>query len=126
MRVRALAIVALCSAGLLGGCSRPSQKAQGGGMAGAPPNDATLSPAVTSVGDRDRGRLVFTTNCATCHGATGLEGGVGPSLRDERERKNDDATIAWIENPDPPMPKLYPGTLTQSDVVDVAAYVQSL
>ena len=90
------------------------------------PKKITLASGVTGVGDRESGRIVFMTNCATCHGATGLEGGVGPSLRDERQRKNDDATIAWIADPAPPMPKLYPSILTKSQVVDVATYVQSL
>ncbi len=78
------------------------------------------------LGNLDEGRSIFAINCATCHGATGTEGGVGPSLRGERERKNYDATIAWIKNPQPPMPKLYPSLLTESAVDDVAAYVQSL
>jgi mono/diheme cytochrome c family protein len=105
------------------GCSSASQTAQASGHA---TGDASLAPDVAMVGNRDKGRLVFVTNCATCHGATGVEGGVGPSLHNEHERKNDDATIAWIENPAPPMPKLYPSVLTQAEVLDVAAYVQSL
>ncbi len=69
---------------------------------------------------------MFATNCAVCHGASGKQGGVGPSLAYERGRKNDAATISWIKNPAPPMPKLYPSPLSAQDVVDVAAYVQSL
>jgi mono/diheme cytochrome c family protein len=61
-----------------------------------------------------------------CHGSTGVEGGVGPSLRGENKRKNYDATIAWIKNPQPPMPKLYPSPLSEKAVDDVAAYVQKL
>jgi hypothetical protein len=34
--------------------------------------------------------------------------------------------VTWIEQPDPPMPKLYPAPLSERDVDDVAAYVQSL
>ena len=90
------------------GCSSASQTAQASGHA---TGDASLAPDVEMVGN---------------HGATGVEGGVGPSLHNEHERKNDDATIAWIENPAPPMPKLYPSVLTQAEVLDVAAYVQSL
>lgn len=78
------------------------------------------------VGNVANGAEVFKTNCATCHGASGLEGGVGPSLRGESRRKNFDATIAWIHHPRPPMPTLYPSPLSAAEVVDVASYVQSL
>ena len=121
-----LVLLGVCLAANLAGCSRPSQTAQGSGILATPAAKATLASGVTGVGDRESGRIVFMTNCATCHGATGGEGGVGPSLRDERQRKNDDATIAWIADPAPPMPKLYPSILTKSQVVDVATYVQSL
>jgi mono/diheme cytochrome c family protein len=77
-------------------------------------------------GDPARGRQVFSAACARCHGATGTEGGVGPSLRDEKKRKNYVQTYAWIKNPDPPMPKLYPAPLDDQAVRDVAAYVQKL
>jgi mono/diheme cytochrome c family protein len=80
-------------------------------------------PAVGNIAD---GKLAFQTNCSTCHGATGVEGGVGPSLRGESRRKDLDATIAWIHHPDPPMPQLYPSPLTATEVVDIASYVQSL
>ena len=79
-----------------------------------------------SIGDAAHGKKVFAENCTSCHGATGREGGIGPSLSNERIRKNNSATIAWIKNPQPPMPKLWPGKLNDKDVADVAAYVQSL
>jgi mono/diheme cytochrome c family protein len=77
-------------------------------------------------GDATRGALVFETNCATCHGAGGRAGGVGPSLISEYERQNLARTIEWIEAPDPPMPHLYPSPLTERDVADVAAFVQEI
>jgi mono/diheme cytochrome c family protein len=77
-------------------------------------------------GNPARGKTVFTGNCAACHGATGTEGGVGPSLKNEKSRKNYEQTIAWIHNPSPPMPKLWPSPLNDKDVAAVAAYVQSL
>ena len=83
--------------------------------------------ATTFGGDKAAGRLVFVANCASCHGATGIEGGaVGPSLRHESDRMDYGATVSWIEDPQPPMPKLYPQFLTEDQVRDVAAYVQSL
>lgn len=80
----------------------------------------------TPLHDIAAGRTIFADDCAACHGPTGVEGGVGPSLRGERARKSEAATIAWIEDPQPPMPKLYPAPLSERDVRDVAAYVQSL
>lgn len=51
---------------------------------------------------------------------------MGPRLIGESARKNLQQAQAWIENPAPPMPKLYPGTLTAQDVRDVAGYVETL
>jgi mono/diheme cytochrome c family protein len=73
----------------------------------------------------NHGQDVFKQNCASCHGAQG-EGGMGPSLRNEAARKNFAQAVRWIENPQPPMPKLYPAPLGVQDVRDVAAYVESL
>ncbi|PZR56010.1 MAG: hypothetical protein DLM50_09325 [Candidatus Meridianibacter frigidus] len=83
-------------------------------------------PADDSGVSTSRGATIFAANCQTCHGANGAGGGIGPSLRNERGRKNLAQTIAWIKNPEPPMPKLFPGTLNDKDVSNVATYVQSL
>ena len=100
------------------GCARnAAQTAAGSG---------TTTPARAALGDGSRGAEVFRANCAVCHTANGAAGGVGPSLEREKQRKNYDQTVAWIESPDPPMPKLYPAPLSEKDVDDVAAYVQSL
>ena len=86
-----------------------------------------LGTATTYGGDKDAGALVFAANCSTCHGATGLEGGyVGPSLRHESVRMDFGSLVSWIDDPQPPMPKLYPKMLTESEVRNVAAYVESL
>jgi len=87
---------------------------------------ATAATAGGTPGDVARGADVFRANCAVCHTATGAAGGVGPSLEHEKQRKSYAQTVARIEEPDPPMPKLYPAPLSQKDVADVAAYVQSL
>ena len=86
----------------------------------------TAAPAGATFGNGARGTEVFRANCAVCHTANGQASGVGPSLEHEKQRKNYDRTVAWIEQPDPPMPKLYPAPLSEKDVEDVAAYVQSL
>ncbi|HTV92917.1 MAG TPA: cytochrome c [Verrucomicrobiae bacterium] len=90
-------------------------------------SNTSAGTATTLGGDATAGAKIFATNCSTCHGATGLEGGaVGPSLRNEKERMDFGGTVSWIEDPEPPMPKLYPQVLTEQQVRDVAAYVQSL
>jgi ubiquinol-cytochrome c reductase cytochrome c subunit len=90
---------------------------------------AAAAPASTSApvagGDALHGRQVYSANCAACHGAD-AQGGVGPALRGERTRKDTAAAIAWIKNPTLPMPKLYPAVISEKDVEDVAAYVESL
>jgi mono/diheme cytochrome c family protein len=103
--------------------------------AATPPSAPTIAapaiatPAITVAAtpgpDAVHGRQVYTANCAACHGAN-AQGGVGPSLRGEKSRKNTAAAIAWIKNPLLPMPKLYPAVLSEKDVEDVAAYVESL
>lgn len=90
-------------------------------------SDITAGTATTLGGDAKIGAQIYRSNCAACHGPTGVEGGViGPSLRNENIRMDFDATDSWIKDPEPPMPKLYPQFLNGKQVRDVAAYVQSL
>ena len=86
----------------------------------------TSSATDPAVGNVQHGMALFAKNCSVCHGATGVEGGVGPSLRGESRRKDLDATIVWIHHPRPPMPTLFPSPLNASEVIDIATYVQSL
>jgi mono/diheme cytochrome c family protein len=80
-----------------------------GGVVGAP--------------NADHGHALFAQVCSTCHGAGGnlIE---GHNLATLRERRNLESTVAFIKAPVAPMPKLYPATLNEQDVVDLAAYVQ--
>ncbi|MBV8499018.1 MAG: PQQ-binding-like beta-propeller repeat protein [Candidatus Eremiobacteraeota bacterium] len=71
------------------------------------------------------GTAIFAANCAVCHGTAGA-GGTAPSLKGERHHKNLAQAITWIQNPAPPMPKLYPNPLSQSQVEAVAKYVETL
>jgi mono/diheme cytochrome c family protein len=116
MRNRFSALVLAFCAVLVSGCAHSG--AQASASASASPRPA--------IGNRSSGANVFRANCAVCHTANGAAAGVGPSLEHEKQRKTYEQTVAWIESPDPPMPKLYPAPLSEKDVADVAAYVQSL
>jgi mono/diheme cytochrome c family protein len=129
---RWMALVATCAvAGMLAaGCSKSSD--DGNAKVSGPVTDAgdtgmkPVAGATPVMGDAKHGAAIFGQNCSSCHGAAGAGGGIGPVLKGEKSRKNYDAAIAWIKNPRQPMPKLYPSTLSESDVADVAAYVETL
>ena len=88
--------------------------------------DTTSGTSTTLGGDAKKGAQIYQNNCATCHGPTGIEGGVGPSLRNEKSRMDFGATDSWIKDPQPPMPKLYPQFLNDTQVRDLTAYIQTL
>lgn len=73
----------------------------------------------------EHGASLFAQYCSSCHGASG-EGSVGPALKGESARKSTEQAIAFIKEPKAPMPKLYPAPLSEGDVADVAAFVESL
>ncbi len=110
------AIAALIAAGCTKG-SDPSAATSAGGATRAGQRSGSAQ------GDPAHGKTIFAKNCAQCHGT---EGGVGPLLKNEKSRKTYAQTVAWIKDPQTPMPKLYPDTIGEKDVADVAAYVQSL
>jgi len=121
------ALAALIAAG----CSKGSDQSSSSTTTTTTSQSSPLAASTTSAmsaatGDAAHGKAIFAGNCATCHGQTGTEGGIGPPLKNEKSRKNYAQTVAWIKNPQPPMPKLYPSPLNEKDVEDVAAYVQSL
>ena len=127
------AIAVLIATGCSKGSDQSSSTTTTTTDVGTPPPPASSSAGGgsapsggTAMGDAAHGKTIFSANCASCHGATGHEGGVGPSLTNEKSKKNYQQTIAWIHNPQPPMPKLWPSPLNDKDVQDVAAYVQSL
>lgn len=89
-------------------------------------NSVTVGAGATQGGDKKAGAVVFSNNCASCHGAQGAGSSVGPSLGDESRRMDFETVASWVKDPEPPMPKLYPGALNAQQVRDVAAYVQTL
>lgn len=84
-----------------------------------------VAQGATATGNAAHGKALFAANCSACHGASG-EGGVGPKLQGEKSRKNLAQVVAQIKNPAPPMPKLYPSPLSDKDVNDLAAFVETL
>ena len=76
-------------------------------------------------GPGGRGKAAFAQYCSACHGASG-DGGVGPALKGEAAKKNTTQVADFIKNPVAPMPKLYPAPLSDQDVAEVAAFVESL
>ena len=118
------------AASILAGCSKGSDQSSSSTTTtttqSSPVASSATSAMTAATGDAAHGKAIFTANCATCHGQTGTEGGIGPPLKNEKSRKNYAQTVAWIKNPQPPMAKLYPSPLNEKDVEDVAAYVQSL
>ncbi len=90
---------------------------------------ASRSPSpVASVAGANlvRGKAVYELQCAACHGERGVHGPVGPPLRNEALHKRYRQVYAIVADPAPPMPKLYPSRMSESDVRDVSAYVESL
>jgi mono/diheme cytochrome c family protein len=92
------------------------------------PAAATASPgaslATTSAADIQAGQQIYATNCAACHNANGT-GGAGPNLHQIATKKTLAQTITSIEKPSGIMPKLYPGTLSDAQVRQVAAYIRA-
>ena len=50
---------------------------------------------------------------------------MGPTLVGLSKKLDLAATIQWIKNPSAKMPRLYPGSLSDQDVADIAAYLQT-
>lgn len=101
---------------LLAGCTTASVEQQ----------ESDAGSGATIGGDRVAGAKDFATNCAMCHGYAGDGGPVGISLRHEFNRMDFGTLASWIEDPEPSMPRLYPKMLSERQVRDLAAYVESL
>jgi alcohol dehydrogenase (cytochrome c) len=86
---------------------------------------ASLSPAqAASPTDADpaAGKQTYAQMCSACHGMKG-GGAAGPSLKGLKQRWDVETTVEWIKNPSERMPRLYPSSLSDQQVLDVAAYV---
>jgi alcohol dehydrogenase (cytochrome c) len=82
----------------------------------APPTPATSTNVVS-------GRTLYSQVCVSCHGANGDMIAAHP-LSTLKARRDAAATITYIKDPKPPMPKLYPQLIDEQSVVNVAEYVR--
>ena len=92
-----------------------------------PAADVELAPKHSGVPDVGHGRQVFYGMCAGCHGSEGknivYNGG---DLTTVGRRKSVEQIMEWIKNPKPPMPKVFPDPLQESekaDLLDLAAFL---
>ncbi|MGZ3496515.1 MAG: c-type cytochrome [Vulcanimicrobiaceae bacterium] len=115
MPSRIRAVLVLAALALITGCARHAHS----------PAGATTLDSPASF-DRGHGKAIFVAQCQVCHGAGGVGGTIGPPLRAEHRKHSFDEVIAIVKDPDPPMPRLFPAQMTQRDLIDVSAYVESL
>lgn len=73
-------------------------------------------------GDPQAGAAVFSENCSTCHGATGLGGNGGPDLTTMPLAQTEEGAIQQVTNGGGGMPP-FGGTLSEEEIKNVAAYV---
>jgi len=88
----------------------------------------TLNPGAATTLDAHarslaNGRKLYGQICVSCHGASGdmLNEHRLSTLRSRRDAA---ATVSYIKDPKPPMPKLYPDLINEQAVADVASYLQ--
>lgn len=83
-------------------------------------------PIVIANGDLNRGRALFTANCAQCHGLSGAGGAIGGSNWAPDLHHAPITQVAEAIRTGPgQMPRFSEAQLTQSDLNDVASYVMS-
>jgi alcohol dehydrogenase (cytochrome c) len=80
------------------------------------------TPNPTAPGNAAAGTTIFAQNCSSCHGATGHGGNGGPDLTSIPSAKNFQTVMRQVTNGGPGMPA-FKGTLTQTQIRDVATYV---
>ena len=72
-------------------------------------------------GDATAGKAIYEANCASCHGAAGEGSANYPSI----VGKGGSEAIDIVTNGDGAMPA-FGGTLTEQQIADVVAYVETL
>jgi len=97
--------------------------------AGADPASTKLAAMPAGKGDSTRGVAVFAANCARCHGQDARGSQLAPPLWGEKSfsigasMAREERAASFISHN---MPLDRPGTLTNEQAYDVAAYVTSL
>jgi alcohol dehydrogenase (cytochrome c) len=82
--------------------------------------------SVSSAADPTRGKQIYAQTCAACHGPDGNKVS-GMDLRTVRTRLDVAQLTAFILNPAPPMPKVFPDPRTTEDdrdLRDVTSFVE--
>jgi mono/diheme cytochrome c family protein len=89
------------------------------------PTETTAPGGGGAAGSAAAGKVVFTTNCGSCHTLSdaGTTGSVGPNLDDLKPAN--DRVVKQVTNGGTVMPA-FGGTLTEQQIADVAAYVSSV
>ena len=86
-------------------------------------SDPYTSAVLELTGNASRGKEIFVTNCATCHGLE-ANGEVGPDLRSVSEHKSRSALIKQvISGKTPPMPQFQPN---EKDMADLLSFLETL
>jgi ubiquinol-cytochrome c reductase cytochrome c subunit len=86
---------------------------------------AAPSAQGAGAGDAERGKAIFLKDdCYTCHGTTGAGGVAGPQLA--HQGLNVDIIKQQIRNPQTQMPSYSDKILSDAEIADIAAYIQSL
>jgi alcohol dehydrogenase (cytochrome c) len=83
---------------------------------------APRTPSAGAVNATPSGRKLYSQVCVSCHGPDGNMI-ADHKLSNLKSRLDRAATVRFIKDPKPPMPKLYPDLLSDQNVNDVATYV---
>jgi mono/diheme cytochrome c family protein len=135
------------------GCTRTEEETQGSRPpearaepearphAPAEPTPAARAPAAAAAADPARGRALYQSYCASCHGPEGdADGPAGQALDPRPARHSDGATMNALSNEHlvrvirdggpavgkSPLMAPWGGTLTDAQIRDVVAFVRSL
>jgi len=82
------------------------------GESNLPPSHATAS---------EHGRQLFNSMCAVCHGVDGTNISInGSDLPTVTRRMSVEQIVAWVRNPVPPMPKVFPEPLQKSEEAELS------
>ena len=97
----------------------------------APATPTSTGTPTGTTGNATQGKVVYASNCASCHGATGT-GGIGPdlvTLKPTFSAVQQQVTLGGAGGPDKKpgtggvMMPAFQGTLTPAQINDVSAYV---